>query len=115
MKRRIIISELINIVKNSIEDDTRYYCWKKFNPNDFNSLKLVGELVSEEVHEVEYKTRINYWNENYPLALSFYPNSGSEIYQENDRFYLIYKEFGGHIPEKRCRLIRKELIVTSPI
>ena len=51
---------------------------------------------------------------NYPISLNYYPYNNCKIYKDIDynSFYFIYTEWGGHSPEKRCRLIQEKLIVT---
>ena len=66
-------------------------------------------ITMEECH-----TNENYWSANYPISLNYYPYNNCKIYKDIDynSFYFIYTEWGGHSPEKRCRLIQEKLIVT---
>ncbi|MCX2680552.1 hypothetical protein OOZ15_11420 [Galbibacter sp. EGI 63066] len=97
----------------SITKSKKYLGWRKLIEEDLEKFNLEGILNIIDGIENEYKTEKNYWDIDYPIALNFYPNCGSEIYFDGHDYYLVYRDFGGHVPEKRCRLIRKELIVND--
>ncbi len=104
--------ELLKLLASSKPSMSKdYYCWKKLNANDFKSFTLIGELEVENCIDTEYKTSESYWSENYPIALEYFPNSGSDIYFDSENYYLVYQDFGGHVPEKRCRLLRSDIII----
>ncbi|NVK10354.1 MAG: hypothetical protein HWD89_14985 [Tenacibaculum sp.] len=106
----IEVKKFISLIpdKNNTE---KYFSWEKLNFLDLDSFKYVGNLKHQSFKEDEYDTRVNYWSENYPIELNSYPNANSEIYTDGHDYFMIYIDYGGHVPEKRCRLIRKELIV----
>jgi hypothetical protein len=89
----------------------KYLGWSKLEESDLNYFKLIGKLSSDNPRSDEFPTDISYWSHEYPIAVDYYPNIGADVYTNGKFFYLVYTEFGGHAPEKRCRLIRTELIV----
>ena len=106
------LEELIDLLTDSKETDTKYFSWRKFDPTDANRLTSLGNLFVSEAQNSEYPTQENYWSENYPFALNYYPNAGCEVFTDGDKgYYLIYRDFGGHAPERRCRLLRKGLVI----
>lgn len=110
MSKKITIIELLKLIPKNIQSQ-KYLCWEKLNCADFVEFNLVGTIDINSNNQVEYPTEENYWSENYPIALEYYPNSNCDIYTDNINYYLVYRDFGGHIPERRCRLIRRELII----
>jgi hypothetical protein len=114
--KKLHVNELILILNNNIlgtlEND-KYISWNKLEIEDERNMDFIGELYAEgKIVETEYPTKLNYWDKDYPIHPLFYPNFNGKVYKNrlNDRYYLIYLEFGGHAPEKRCRLIRKYII-----
>lgn len=88
---------------------TRLYLeWTKPDPVFKKLLEKVGE-IKDEKYVYEYD---EYWGEDAPIDFSKYPYSQMEIYKLKNfnNLYFNYKELGGHMPEDRIRLIRKELI-----
>ncbi|EIJ39064.1 hypothetical protein JoomaDRAFT_2070 [Galbibacter orientalis DSM 19592] len=110
MSKKITITELLELIPQKNESK-KYLSWEKLDLNDFNDFNLVGEVYSNSDNQTEFSTKENYWSENYPIALDFFPNSRCEVYTDNINYYLVYRDFGGHVPERRCRLIRRELII----
>ena len=55
---------------------------------------------------------LNYWSPKAPIAVYFYPYHDCDIYQCKgcQAIFLEYMEESGHIPEKRLRWVRPELI-----
>jgi hypothetical protein len=88
----------------------KYLGWDKLNIKDFERFEFVGVLESKSLFQAEFESEENYWSPNYPIAVEYFPNKGSEIYFDGNDYYMVYLDFGGHVPEKRCRLIRKNLI-----
>lgn len=95
----------------------KYLAWEPLQKVDEEKLSFIGLLISDDpsihVFNSEFPSPYNYWAKNYPIALRYYPYNGCEIYKNNETSYLyfVYLEFGGHVPEKRCRLVQKELII----
>ena len=54
----------------------------------------------------------DYWAEAAVIRFDEYPYSACKIYEAKggSNLYLVYREFGGHVPEWRCRLVRESLI-----
>lgn len=94
---------------------TRYISWEKLAKEDDGKLRLLGALENEggPVHATEYKSSYNYWSPESPIALAYYPYNGCDVYQykENGGIFFIYREDGGHVPEMRCRLVQRQLII----
>lgn len=111
MKKIIHTNELIKLLPNTDSLDSPYLSWAKFNKSDFIVFDLIGKIFEASGNILEYDTDINYWSENYPISFDHYPNSGADVYFDGMNYYIIYREYGGHVPEIRCRLIRKSLIV----
>ena len=103
-------AELINYLKLHPPNwkSKRYLEWTKPDPGFKKQLEKVGE-IKDEKYVYDYD---EYWGENAPIDFSKYPYSHVEIYKLKDfnNLYFNYKELGGHMPEDRIRLIRKELI-----
>jgi hypothetical protein len=117
-------SELLKLtapILNISEEDSinkNYIAWRKFDPQDESKLIFIGSIVPDspesKIYEEEFKTTKNYWAKDYPMALAYYPYNGCGVYKFdniNGGYYFIYVEFGGHIPEKRCRLVQSNLII----
>jgi len=110
MIKKINITKLLEKT-SSVEKDHKYNTWRKLDIQDFTVFNCIGSLAIKNPIEKEYETQENYWSENYPIALNYYPNAGCDIYFDNKNYYLVYIDFGGHVPEKRCRLLQQNLII----
>lgn len=113
MKEKITKKDLFNLLDKSQTTDlaVKYSSWLKLETNDETSLSLIGTVSVDQEHNEEYPTKENYWSPKYPIALEYYPYFGCDIYSDGKSYFLIYQEFGGHAPEKRCRVVKKELLV----
>lgn len=89
----------------------KYRAWEKLNVQDFPEFTQVGILDVENPCPRAYQSAISYWSPMYPIALNYYPNSGSEIFFDGQAYYLVYVELGGHLPERRCRRVEASLII----
>ena len=110
-KQKYITSkELIDLLpeQNRTQD---YLSWTKMKISDLNSFEFVGNLKVDYFHKKEFETNENYWSDQYPIAFEYFPNSSCSVYTDGFHYYLVYKDFGGHSPEQRCRLVQKDLIV----
>lgn len=109
----ISIEKLKEMIQNQKNEPRlqKYFSWEKFDNKDFDNFEFVGEIKIENPINHEYPSTENYWSVRYPIALQYYPNNGSKIYFNGSQYYLVYDEYGGHMPEKRCRLIQSELIL----
>ena len=116
MKDYITKEELISHLDKSKNSTLakKYIAWSKLDNDDQGRLYFLGKLVVDEKHNKEFISSESYWSPNYPIALEYYPYDGCEIYTDGSDYFFIYQEFGGHAPEKRCRSIRKELILGKP-
>lgn len=105
--------DLMHLIENSNEGDLskKYLSWKKLDNNDFLKFKYLGIISVEHNYDAEFPSKENYWSPKYPIALEYYPYYGCEIFTDEMDFFFIYNEFGGHVPEKRCRCIKKDLII----
>ncbi len=103
------LKEMLSNIK--IGEDNKYSSWQKLNLDDFEVFDLMGVLEVDCQIEEEYDTSENYWSINYPIALEYFPNAGGEIYFDGSNYYLVYRDFGGHVPEKRCRVLNSKIII----
>lgn len=103
--------------QSSCLDDDKFLGWKKISKDEESKLKKIGIVVDNEGNDVSSSNEYhpdgtNYYSKNAPIALAYYPYNGCEVYQcsESGKLFLIYTEYGGHKPEKRCRLVQSDLI-----
>ncbi len=108
--KKIVLTELLKLIPEN-HKSKKYLSWEKLDELDFHYFNFIGEIETDNSINTEFATEKNYWSKDYPIALDYYPNSACKVYTDNVDFYLVYTDFGGHIPEKRCRLIRRELII----
>ncbi|GAB2560284.1 hypothetical protein [Spirosoma areae] len=90
-----------------------YLGWSKLYPDFEKQLEFVANLTffKNSISTNEFPGEENYWSSEAPIAAQFYPYNGCPVYINLHCLYLVYVEFGGHAPEKRCRLLQKKLIV----
>lgn len=113
MKKKITKRDLIILLNKSQNTDLaiKYKTWSKLDNNDQIKLIHIGTVEVVQENNKEYSTKENYWSPNYPIALEYYPYFGCDIYSDGKSYFFVYLEFGGNAPEKRCRSIKKELLV----
>ncbi|GJM36080.1 MAG: hypothetical protein DHS20C18_50810 [Saprospiraceae bacterium] len=121
--QQITWSELIKMTPEETEDCDniyqKYQAWHKLDPDDEKRMIYLGSLVPDVPEQAfslkEYPSFEQYWSKESPIALAYYPYYGCEVFRLKScsSLYLIYTEFAGHAPEKRCRLLQKRLIVTT--
>lgn len=97
---------------------SRFLGWTALSPADEATMDSLGTLKADdgsENHSLATYPGSNYWSPDDPIALAWYPYNGCAVFQKNGcaSMYLVYTEFGGHVPERRARLVRKNLIVTE--
>lgn len=102
--------ELIQMIPEVNKCD-RYLSWEKLRNSDLEFLEIIGKISVDDRIDREINSNYNYWSPQYPIALNYFPNNGCDIFSDGHDFFLIYTDYGGHIPEKRCRVIRKSLII----
>lgn len=100
-----------SVTENELSSTFR--SWKKISKKDLNEMEKVGEVeVPGEPNMETYTAEHGFEHPDYPIAFLFYPYDGCDLYRDHDQnLYLVYREFGGHVPELRCRLYRPELVV----
>ena len=111
--RIITPNELVGLIPDISSGDelyTKYLSWNWLDDKDYDKLQFLGMLAYTGTY-AEYPSPYNYWMPAYPIALHCYPNNDCEVYQYKEGLFLVYDEISGHVPEKRCRLIQRELIV----
>lgn len=113
MKKELKLSELLDLIPEKSNGELKYEEWTKFDPADFKSIKLIGSLDDQADKPTPLDTNISYWSKDYPISFSHYPNNKADVYSDGTNYYLLYDEYGGHIPERRCRLIQNHLIITD--
>ncbi len=107
--KELKLEDIINI-DNYIKN---YISWNYLGNEFKEKLEYVGQIVPKKKLEYEYPSEENYWSLNAPISFNHYPYFGCKLYKykEHEIYFLIYKDFGGNIPEERCRLLQKKLIV----
>lgn len=111
--RIITPDELIAMIPEMSAADElyeRYIAWEWLNDEDQDKLTFLGMLAYTGTRE-EYKSPYDSWMPEYPIALHCYPNNDSEVYQYKEGLFLVYNEVSGFLPERRCRLVQRKLIV----
>lgn len=111
--KKITKEELIDLSKNSRKSKLakKYLAWSKLDREDQAKLSRLGSIGVEQKHDKEFLSDENYWSLKYPIVLEYYPYYGCDVYTDGEDHFLVYQEFGGHVPEKRCRFVQKELIM----
>lgn len=112
LKNKILSDKLIGNSDSMLEN--KYSTWRKLDSTDIAKMTHIGFLKFEGPNsnsEKAYHTDINYWSTNYPIALGYYPNNGCTVYSAQNSYFLIYTEFSGHAPEKRCRYVNLEIVI----
>lgn len=99
-------------------DHSRFLGWAALDSSTESTMVRLGKLVADGTDQYDTLATYpgsNYWAADDPIALAWYPYNYCEVFQKNgcSSLYLVYTEFGGHIPERRARLVRKNLIVTD--
>jgi len=71
------------------------------------------KYIKENGYSEYHPENTNYWSEDAPIAINFYPYHESIIRRckKCGEVFLNYTEYGGHAPQDRLRWVRKELIV----
>lgn len=79
-----------------------------------NSLIKIGKISTI---PSENQSDIKYWGANAPIQMDKYPYYDCEIFQckECNTVFFFYIELGGHGPQKRYRVVKKELIDVETI
>ncbi|MBD2705450.1 hypothetical protein IC229_32870 [Spirosoma sp. BT702] len=82
--------------------------------------ELVNKL--EKMGQIEIEPSINqydlqYWGADVPIQIDKYPYYGCEVFKCKTcgTVFFYYLELGGHAPQKRYRVIRKELIAIENV
>lgn len=94
----------------------KFHEWARISNEEFDSLELIGLFEANSNREpllIADGQGEEYWGKDAPIDLNNYPYSKCELYQfpaEGD-YYFVYREMAGHAAERRCRLVRSELIV----
>lgn len=112
MERIITKETLISLIKETKKNEftKKYRAWKELSNNDLQKFTLIGTFSLDNNHEAEFSSDKSYWSVDYPIALNHYPYNGCNIYSYEQSYFFVYRDFGGHAPEKRCRFINHELI-----
>ena len=124
MKEKIPIREFIDKFPFDLSfvdiDDSifsNFIGWAKMSSDQLDLLEKIGEIRRTDSNNKLEDYVLNYWNEDSLINFESYPYSACDLYRlaNATSFYLIYTEFGGHSPERRCRLIQRKLIDLSKI
>lgn len=86
-----------------------FFEWKNETEELKNNLIKIGQIS---VSPSDNQNDLQYWGENAAIQIDKYPYYGCEIFQckKCDTIFFYYLELGGHGPQKRYRVIRRELI-----
>jgi hypothetical protein len=111
--KEVTKGDLFNLLDKSQYSElaVKYSAWLKLESNDETNLVQIGTVSVDQEYNEEYPTKENYWSPKYPIALEYYPYFGCDIYSDGKSYFLIYQENGGHASIKRCRVVKKELLV----
>ena len=103
------LKELLDVDKDAIN----YISWKALENDVKKDLEYIGSLSIDNHFDSDYRSLENYWSPSYPIAIHYYPNFGCKLFKKLgiESYYLVYSDFGGHVPEERGRLLQKELVV----
>ena len=122
ISKMISWNELAELSKQDLQDNScfekgKFLSWEKITKGEERVLQNIGRLTDNKGKRInrldEYHPKgTNYYSKNAPIALAYYPYNGCDVFQCNKskKVYLIYIEYGGHKPERRCRLVRPGLI-----
>jgi len=112
MTEKITKERLCSLLENSRHSELakKYLAWSKLEKDDEMILTRCGSVAVGPKHNERYPSGENYWSLKYPIALEYYANSGCEIFTDGNAYFHVYRDFGGHASEKRCRVITKELM-----
>ncbi|ENA1795624.1 hypothetical protein ABF176_002471 [Flavobacterium psychrophilum] len=97
-----------NKINDNICNHLKFLEWENDEENIILSLNKIGELNLEP----NFEENKNYWGKDSKIEFGIYPYFDCEILQceKCKNLFFYYVELGGHSPQKRLRLIRKELI-----
>lgn len=95
---------------------SKFFAWDKISKEQLSELLEVGSFVNDPERKDYSVGAVDgraYWSPETPIELSSYPYAKCKVFKHSieNCYFFIYDEFGGHLPEKRCRLIRSELIL----
>lgn len=93
------------------EEVKEYISWNKLSETFKEKLEFIGEVDVNNNEQLSDDG--NYWYPDTPISLNQYPYFGCKLYKHkfHDSYYFVYEEFGGNIPEERCRLLQQKLII----
>ena len=125
--KQLTKGQLHDLVESSNETNCqscnhdKFISWGNKSQEEIDRLELIGEIANNEknVKNNGYKeyhpNGTNYWSENAPVALAFYPYHESKVLRCPDCYsvFLHYVEYQGHAPQKRVRWINKKVVITS--
>lgn len=92
--------------------------WGNLTIEQKNSLSKNGEFdfseecINKNGYTEYHPNGTNYWSEDSPIALAFYPYHESKIMtcEMCNAVFLNYIEEAGHAPQDRIRWVRKDLV-----
>jgi hypothetical protein len=120
MKQVISWDQLVILLDNSgipeSECEQRpkeYLGWQSLSPDFERELQPFANIRETNVSKLnnEFPSEKGYWSPESPIAAKYYPYNGCQVFRYLSCFFLVYIEFGGHVPEKRCRLLQRKLII----
>lgn len=93
-------------------DFERFRSWTDLPLSPTSNFESKGHLGSSNTHETLPFPGKNYWDPDYPIAPSYYPQTDSEVWVclSCHAVFITYKETSEHSPQSRSRLVRPEII-----
>lgn len=118
VRLKMDISEFCDLAERPIELDKcscefeKFKSWTDAPLAQFSSLESKGRLGSETTFDTLPFPGKNYWDPDYPIAPSYYPQTDSEVWvcSACRAVFITYKETSGHSPQDRSRWVRSEII-----
>jgi hypothetical protein len=86
--------------------------FREWNNGVIELTETLNKVAEINVTPAKNQVELKYWGEDAPIVLELYPYYGCEIFEckKCKSPFFHYTELGGHGPQERYRLIRKELI-----
>ncbi len=122
--RQLSTTDLLYLLAESKENNqtsesrfSHYWTWSPLSNEFVEQLEFIGTTANPtsiaQHGYTEYPSVFNYWSPDSPIALAYYPYHDCQVYRHklSGCYFFIYSEQGGHVPERRCRLIRQHLII----
>ncbi|MEZ5299449.1 MAG: hypothetical protein R3F11_02090 [Verrucomicrobiales bacterium] len=111
-----LVEDWVSSKKNCRCHGERFSAWSDAPAEVMKGLEVLGALEApangRSFEKVQFSGK-NYWDTEYPIALSYYPQTEAVVLScpKCGAIFLSYAEESGHFPQLRLRLVRLHLIV----